>query len=48
MFMKPTGAAGNVAEPAVAEVADEKLIKFKKNCCQALVGLLVCPSRNSD
>jgi hypothetical protein len=48
MFMKPTGLAGNVAEPVVAVVADEKLSKFKKNCCHALVGRFVCPSRNSD
>jgi hypothetical protein len=47
-FINPTGFAGNVALPAVAVVADEKLSKFRKNCCQALVGLFVVPSRNSD
>ena len=46
-FMKPAGAAGNVAEPAVAVVDDEKLSKFKKNCCHARVGLLVAGSKNS-
>jgi hypothetical protein len=48
MFIKPTGLAGKVAEPAVAVAAELKLSRFKKNCCHALVGLLVCPSRNSD
>jgi hypothetical protein len=48
MFIKPTGLLGNVPEPAVAVVAELKLSRFKKNCCHALVGLLVCPSRNSD
>jgi predicted Zn-ribbon and HTH transcriptional regulator len=48
MFMNPTGLAGKVAEPAVAVVAELKLSRLRKNCCHALVGLLVCPSRNSD
>jgi hypothetical protein len=47
MFIKPTGLAGNVAEPAVAVDALEKFSKFKKNCCHALVGLLVFASKNS-
>jgi hypothetical protein len=46
--MKPTGLDGNVAVPAVAVVAEEKFNKFKKNCCHALVGLLVVLSKNSD
>jgi hypothetical protein len=45
--MNPTGLAGNVAEPAVAVVAEEKFNKFKKNCCHARVGLFVFPSKNS-
>ena len=47
MFMKPTGLLGNVPEPAVAVVAELKLSKLRKNCCQALVGLLVLASKNS-
>jgi hypothetical protein len=46
--MKPTGLAGNVAEPAVASVAEVKFTMFKKNCCHDLVGLLVFASKNSD
>jgi hypothetical protein len=45
--MNPTGLAGNVAAPVVAVVEDEKFSKFKKNCCHALVGLFVAPSKNS-
>jgi hypothetical protein len=41
IFIKPTGALGRLAVPAVAELALEKFSKFKKNCCQALVGLFV-------
>jgi len=48
ILIKPTGFAGKVALPAVAVGALEKFNKFKKNCCHARVGLLVCPSRNSD
>jgi hypothetical protein len=47
-LINPTGLAGNVALPVVAVVADEKFSKFKKNCCHALVGLLLDGSRNSD
>jgi hypothetical protein len=47
-FIKPTGLDGKVADPALAEVAELKLSRFKKNCCQALVGLLVVESKNSD
>jgi len=45
--MKPTGFAGKVAEPAVAVAAELKLSRLRKNCCHALVGRLVCPSKNS-
>jgi hypothetical protein len=48
MFIKPTGLAGKDADPAVAVVAELKLSKLRKNCCQALVGLLVFTSKNSD
>ena len=48
MFIKPTGLAGKVAEPAVAVAAELKLSKLRKNCCHALVGLLVFTSKNSD
>jgi hypothetical protein len=47
MFIKPTGLLGKVPEPAVAVVAELKLSRFKKNCCHALVGLLVLASKNS-
>ena len=47
MFINPTGLAGKVPEPAVAVVAELKLSRLRKNCCQARVGRLVCPSRNS-
>jgi hypothetical protein len=46
--MKPTGLDGNVADPLVAVVAEEKFNKFKKNCCHALVGRFVTLSKNSD
>jgi len=47
IFIKPTGLAGKLPDPAVAVVAELKLRRLRKNCCQALVGRLVCPSRNS-
>jgi hypothetical protein len=47
IFIKPTGAVGRIALPVVADVALEKLSRFKKNCCHALVGLFVTVSRNS-
>ena len=47
MFINPTGLAGNVAEPAVALVAELKLSKLRKNCCHARVGRLVVASKNS-
>jgi len=47
-LMNPTGFAGKVADPAVAVVALLKLSKLMKNCCQALVGRFVLPSKNSD
>jgi len=46
--MNPTGFDGKVADPAEAVLADVKFNKFKKNCCQALVGRLVVASKNSD
>jgi hypothetical protein len=45
--MNPTGLAGRDAEPVVAVVAEEKFNRFKKNCCHALVGRFVAPSKNS-
>ena len=47
MFINPTGLAGKVPEPAVAVVAELKLSRLRKNCCQALVGLFVLASKNS-
>ena len=38
-LINPAGFAGRVAEPAVAVELLEKLSKFKKNSCQAGVGL---------
>jgi hypothetical protein len=46
--MNPTGFDGKVADPAEADDAELKFNKFKKNCCHALVGRLVVPSKNSD
>ena len=45
--MKPTGWAGNVADPVVAVVLGVKFNKFKKNCCHARVGRFVTLSKNS-
>jgi hypothetical protein len=45
--MNPTGLAGSVAAPVVAVVDEEKFNRFKKNCCHALVGRFVFPSKNS-
>ena len=39
--MNPAGAAGRVAEPAVALEALVKFKRFKKNSCHARVGLWV-------
>jgi hypothetical protein len=39
--MNPSGAAGKVADPAVAVAALEKFKRFKKNNCHALVGRCV-------
>jgi hypothetical protein len=47
ILINPTGFAGNVAEPVVAVVAEEKFNKLIKNCCHALVGLFVTLSKNS-
>ena len=44
--MNPTGAAGKVPDPAVAVVDDEKLSKFRKNCCQGVDGRFVLTSKN--
>jgi hypothetical protein len=48
MLINPAGLEGSVPVPFVALVAEEKLSKFNKNCCHALVGLLVVGSKNSD
>jgi len=47
MLIKPTGFAGKVPAPVVAVVDEEKFNRLRKNCCHALVGRLVFPSRNS-
>lgn len=46
--MKPTGFDGKVPLPVVAVFEDVKFNKFKKNCCQALVGRLVLLSKKGD
>ena len=43
----PAGFAGKFTDPLVAEGELVKLSKFKKNCCQARLGLFVEGSRNS-
>ena len=48
MLINPTGLDGKSAAPLVAVVAEVKFIILRKNCCQALVGRFVWPSKNSD